>query len=162
MDNRKAELEQRAKAYQQILQEEGYGARDPEWDPQMQTWDLRVKYEGMFMLIMFDLDDPDFVRLVLPNFFDISPEQLQPAMVALEMTNKKCKGAKLYLNRAQNDTIASVEVLDGGAGMRAAFLTRYLDMLVGAAKFFVENLKKQMNELPPFEGAVLACSAQAH
>jgi len=157
-----AKLEQRAKAYQQILQEEGYGAREPEWDPQTNTWDIRVKYEGMFMLIMLDLDDPAFVRMLLPNFFEISAEQLQPAMIALELTNKKCKGAKLYLNRAQDDTFAAVEVLDDGAGMQAKILMRYLDMLVGAAKFFVENLKKQMNELPPYDGAVLAFSVTTH
>lgn len=162
MADTKAALEQRAKSYQQILQDEGYGAKNPEWDPQTQTWDIRVKYEGMFMLIMLDLDDPDFVRIILPNFFEISPEQLQPAMIALDLANKKCKGAKLYLSRAQNETMAAVEILEDGTGMQAKILTRYLDMLIGAAKFFVENLKRQMNELPPFDDAVLACSARTH
>ena len=58
MDEIKVELENRAKIVQQMLQDEGYGAKPPEWDEQVRTWDVRVKFEGMTMLVMFDLDDP--------------------------------------------------------------------------------------------------------
>lgn len=162
MDILKAELEKRAQTYQQILQDEGYGAKTPEWDERTRTWDIRVKYEGLFVLIMLDFDDPDFVRIVLPNFYDIDPEHHQSALLALEIANKKCKVAKVYLNAAQNDTIAAVEFLDDGTGINARFLIRYVDMLVHAAKFFAESYKGLVNVRIPELSLVPPLASKPH
>jgi hypothetical protein len=143
MDDLKVELEKRAKSYQQMLQDEGYGAKNPEWDEKENTWDIRVKHEGVPMLIMLDLDDPDFVRIVLPNFCDVKPDQLESALVALDLANKKCKGTTVSLNVARNDSMVTVEFLDRGTGMDAKILTRYLGMAVNAAKVYIENFLEQ-------------------
>lgn len=143
MDNLKSELENRATNLQQMLQEEGYGAKAPEWDERAKTWDVRVKFEGMTMLVMLDLDDPLFVRVVLPNFWDIEPEQLGSALVALDLANKKAKGAKVYLNLARNDCIATLEFLYNGSGLEGQMLTRYLNMVANVAKTYVQSFKEQ-------------------
>lgn len=146
MNDLKGALENRAKAYQSMLQEEGYGAKTPVWDERANTWDITAKYEGVQLLIVLDLDDPDFVRIMLPNFFDIQPEQLGTALIAMDQANKKCKAAKVYLNPARNDTMASVEFLDNGSVMEGKMLTRYLRMAVNAAKFYVDSFQEQASQ----------------
>ena len=145
MDEIKVELENRAKIVQQMLQDEGYGAKPPEWDEQVRTWDVRVKFEGMTMLVMFDLDDPLFVRVLLPNFWDVDPDQLGSALAALDLANKKTKGAKVYLNLARSDSVAVMDFLYDGTGLEGRMLVRSLQMVANAAKVYVEAFKKQLS-----------------
>ena len=70
------------------------------------------------MLVIFDLDDPLFVRVLLPNFWDVDPDQLGSALAALDLANKKAKGAKVYLNLARSDSSAVMEFLYHGTGLK--------------------------------------------
>lgn len=143
MNDLKVALENRAKSYQGMLQNEGYGAKTPVWDEKANTLDITVKYDGVQVLIVLDFDDPDFVRIMLPNFFDIPPEQLGTALLSMDQANKKCKAAKVYLNSARNDTMASVEFLDRGPAMDGKVLTRYVRMVLNAAKVYVDSFREQ-------------------
>ena len=149
MSNTKAMLEARAQQYQEWMCEEGYRARDPVWDDQANTWDVHVKYEGATLLVVFDVDDAGFVRILMPNFWTIEPAALEPALAALDLANKKCKCAKVHLNARSNDTIASVEFLDQGEQMRPATLLRYLAMVVNAAKFFASAMREESVSMQP-------------
>jgi hypothetical protein len=143
MQSLKSTLEARATSYQLLLKEEGYRVQAPQWDADTRTWDIYLKFEGASLLIVLDADDADFVRILLPNFFRIEPSGLDKAMLALDLTNKKCKCAKVYLNSARDNTVAAVEFLDPGDGCSGATLLRYLAMAVNAAKFYAhraENL----------------------
>lgn len=146
MQTLKSTLEARAKTYQHALLEEGYRAQDPQWDADTNTWDILVKFEGASLLIVLDLDDADFVRVLLPNFHKVKPETLDHALAALELANKKCKCAKVYLNSACDNAVAAVEFLDPGDGCRGATLLRYLAMVVNAAKFFAQRAEQQAKE----------------
>lgn len=145
MDDLKVELETRAKTMQQMLQDEGYGAKTPAWDDQAKTWDIRVNFEGMSMLIMLDQDDPLFVRVMLANFWDVKPEQMNSTLVALDVANKKAKGAKVYLNLARNYSIAAMEFLYNGTGMDGQMLVRSMNMVVNVAKVYVSAFKEQQD-----------------
>jgi hypothetical protein len=143
MSDIKATVENRAQSYQTMLQDEGYGAKNPVWDESVNTWDITAKYDGVQVLIVLDADDPDFVRIMLPNFFDIQPEQLGTALLAMDQANRMCKGAKVYLNSKRDDSMVSVEFLDKGATMDGTTLTRYVRMAVKAAKFYVDFFREQ-------------------
>jgi hypothetical protein len=142
MDNAKAELENRAKNLQQVLQEEGYGAKPPVWDEKARTWDIYVKYESLSMLLMLDLDDPLFVRVLLPNFWKVEPEQLESGLLALDVASKTAKGAKVYFNRERNQNSAAMEFLYNGTGLENGMLIRYLVMVANVAKVYVEAFKE--------------------
>lgn len=149
MSDTKAMLEARAQRYREWMCEEGYRARDPVWDDQASTWDVHVKYEGATLLLVFDIDDAGFVRILMPNFWTVEPEALQAALAALELANKKCKCAKVHLNARGDDTIATVEFLDQGDQMRPATLLRYLAMVVNAAKFFASTMQERSESMQP-------------
>jgi len=142
----KTTLGARATSYQHLLQEAGYRAQDPQWDADTNTWDILVKFEGASLLIVLDLDDADFVRVLLPNFYRITPGGLDDAMVALDLANKKCKCAKVYLNAACDNAVAAVEFLDRGDGCSGATLLRYLAMVVNAAKFFAHRAEPRQQD----------------
>lgn len=143
MSDTQTMLEARAQQYQEWMCEEGYRAQDPVWDAATATWDVHVKYEGVTLIVVFDVDDTGFLRILMPNFWAIEPSELGPALVALDLANKKCKCAKVHLNSRRDDTIASVEFLDAGDQMRAALLLRYLAMVVNAARFFASAMQEQ-------------------
>jgi hypothetical protein len=143
MDNAIAELESRAKAYQGVLCEEGFAAKLPKWDADVNTWDVSVKYEGIRVLIMFDLDDPKFIRVVLPNFWHVAPVQLGAALVALDIANKRSKFAKVFLNPGRTDTTASVDFLDDGKEVESALLVRYLSTVTNVTKVYLKALKEE-------------------
>jgi len=147
MGDTRAMLETRAQQYQEWMCEEGYRAQDPVWDDGADTWDVQVKYEGVTLLLVFDVDDAGFVRILMPNFWTIEPAALGPALVALDLANKKCKCAKVHLNSRRDDTIASVEFLDQGDQMLPATLLRYLAMVVNAAKFFAGAMQEQSESM---------------
>lgn len=146
MEEIKAVLETRAKSYQQMLFDEGYAAKTPVWDENSRTWDMIVKFEGITVLVMLDVDDAEFVRVVVPNFWDVEPQHLGSALLAADMTNKQCKGAKVALNQARSDSVALTEFLDVGEQVTGKLLVRYLSMCVSAARFYVAQTKEQIEE----------------
>ena len=146
MQELKSTLGARAVAYQRILQDEGYRASEPQWDGDTSTWDIYLKYEGATLLIVLDLDDADFVRILLPNFHSIAPGQLNNALAALDLVNKKCKCAKVYLNSARDNAVAAVEFLDAD-GSGGAVLLRYLAMVVNAAKLYAHRVEHAQRDV---------------
>lgn len=94
MNDTKSMLESRAARYRQVLQDEGYAVRAPNWKEDVLTWMMRLRYEGATMYFLFDVEDQRFVRLVLPNFFEIEHGPTEQVLSALDRTNISCKGAK--------------------------------------------------------------------
>lgn len=146
MQELKSTLGARVQAYHRILQNEGYRAREPQWDSDTRTWDIYFKCEGANLLIVLDLDDADFVRILLPNFCRIAPGNLDDALAALDLVNKRCKCAKVYLNAARDNAVAAMEFLDPDEGCASAVLPRYLAMLVHAAKLFAHRVEHPQRE----------------
>lgn len=140
MDNLKFELENRANGMQQLLQDEGYGAKTPVWDDEYKTWDIRVNFEGMTMLIMLDLEDPLFVSIVMPNFWRVETERLGAIMTALDHANKQAKGAKVYLSEGLDNSIAGMGFQYNGSGLDGRMLVRNLRMIANVAKLYVDAI----------------------
>jgi hypothetical protein len=138
----KVDVDELGKKYQTLLQDEGYGCKAPTKDEQANTLDLIVKYEQMTFMIILDYDDPEFVRILLPNFFDIDKGQIEAALTAIQTVAQKCKGAKVYLTRDMDDTVAAGEFLENGNSVDAKQLVRYLSMVMNAAKTFAQVMQK--------------------
>ena len=138
----KLELENRAKAVQQMLRDEGYGAKTPQFDEDTNTWDLLAKYEGNPVLIMFDVDDPTFVRMLMPNFWDVEPETLGPVLIAMDIANKTIKGAKVHMNQDRTVVSACMEFLYDGSGLNGEMVARCMGMVASAAKTFVKTVRE--------------------
>lgn len=92
-------------------------------------------------MIVLDLDDANFIRILLPNFCRIAPGHLDDALAALDLVNKRCKCAKVYLNVARDNAVAAMEFLDSNGGCASAVLPRYLAMGVHAAKLFAHRVE---------------------
>ena len=141
MEDTKSTLEARATRYRQLLQDEGYAVMAPDWKEETLPWMMRLRYEGVTMFFLFDAEDPSFVRLILPNFFETEHGPTEQVFTALERTNNSCKGAKIYLNADAENVMSSVELLDDGTAASAVMLLRYLAMLLNGAKHFAREMQ---------------------
>jgi hypothetical protein len=136
------DLETRAKFYQEKLLNEGFRAAAPVWDEKTQTWDVHVKYDGLTVLVMVELKDPEFVRVMLPAFFEVEQDDLGPTLIALDLVNKHTKGAKVFLTPQRNGVYASCDFLDEGT-IAPHLLVRHIAMVVHAAHRFVKAYEEQ-------------------
>ena len=141
MEDTKSTLEARATRYRQLLQDEGYAVMAPDWKEETLPWMMRLRYEGVTMFFLFDAEDPSFVRLILPNFFEIEHGPTVQVFAALDRTNNSCKGAKVYLNADAGNVMSSVEFLDDGASVSAPMLLRYLTLVLNGAKHFAREMQ---------------------
>ena len=137
----KEDLFKSAENFRAALKAEGYAVPPATFDPAARTWDLLVTYEQTTLLVMFDLDDPDYVRVVLPFFCELSPDQIDDALKAANEANNWCKGAKVAVMPEHLDMKASIEFLHIGS-YEPAQLLRYFSMLRFAAVKFHEILAK--------------------
>lgn len=142
MEEAELDIDELAKRYQQILQDEGYACKNPTKDSEANTLDLVIKYEGLNLLIIFDYDDPSFVRIMLPNFYEVAEKDVGTALGAINEASKTCKGAKLYLTQDLKNCLAVVEYLENGKSVNSKELLRYVSMVINVAKFYAQKMKE--------------------
>lgn len=129
--------------YKRMLEEEGFKIpsdgfkTDDDGDVQMV-----VKVEGMTYVMIFEKDDPKFIRIILPNFYTIESDDQLKAFVAVNHVAKTCKGAKVHLTSANDDMMAIAEFLDNGTSLDQAIVTRYFSMVRNAAKEFAAKMEE--------------------
>jgi len=81
-----------AEAYVSFLSEEGYR---PSLDKDQ---DVTFKKEGWVFLILIDPDDPVYLRVVCPNFWNVSSdEERSRVLAACSTANQRTKAVKFYL-----------------------------------------------------------------
>lgn len=145
MNTVKDALEARARQYQALLASGGYQADDPAWDEENRCWGVQVRFAGAVCFMVLDVDDPRFIRILLPNFLTVGPGQLGASLIAADLANKTCKGAKICLNRQRDDVLAAVELLEPAAGLEEAAVVRSMQMLLHAAKTYAGQFSEQAN-----------------
>jgi len=115
--------------------------------------DFVVTIGELSTLFLFAKKDPEYVRIVLLNFFALEREDdIVNALVAMNHVNTMCKVAKVNLTDKQDNVLACVEYLDHGSSVNKVQLDRYLAMLVNTAREF----SKKMLELKSGDEALLA------
>lgn len=70
--------------------------------------DVVFTHHGLYFLVMFSAQDPEYVRLILPNFCAVGTDaERAAAFEAANITNATCKAAKVWGEHGQ--THAAVE-----------------------------------------------------
>jgi len=121
---------------QGVLTEEGFR---PDID---EDGDLIFKYEGNVFFIELDEDDDSFVKLVLPNFWEIESEAEREAAckAALDAT-AQIKVAKVF--PIENQMFSSAELFLPSEESLVPVLSRLLEVVNGAAGLFAETMRDE-------------------
>ena len=118
----------------QYLQEEGYCPKDTDFG-------LDFKCEGRTYVFIYDGDDEQYFRLMMPNIYDVTDENRDAVLVALNKTNTTVKVVKAYTPIPQAVWIG-FEVLVDSTPVLADLVPRGLSMLRTAQQTFYEEIQK--------------------
>lgn len=129
---------ERATAIFNFLKEEGYVPRiDADGD-------VVFKYEGNSYAVALDEQDPDFVRIIYPNFWPIENDSERRAVEknALRVT-AEAKVAKLFL--VGENVWASIELFCRPLDHFFPVFERSIRTLKAAIRVFREGMQKELN-----------------
>jgi len=118
----------------QYLQEEGYC-------PKKTDFGLDFKCEGRSFAFFYDSDDEQYFRLMMPNIFEVTDENRDAVMYALNETNSTMKVVKTY-TPIPDAVWVGFEVLVDSTPVLADLVPRGLNMLRTAQQTFYEALQK--------------------
>ena len=118
----------------QYLQEEGYCPKETELG-------LEFKCEGRTLVFFYDDEDDQYFRLMMPNIFDVTDENRDAVMYALNETNQTIKVVKAYTVVPDSVWVA-FELLVDSTPVLADLVPRGLSMLITAQKTFYAALQK--------------------
>lgn len=116
------------------LREEGYL---PKLDA---DGDVVFKYEGKLFVVTTDDNDPQFLRVVMPNFWEIESErERQLALEAANRVNERIKVSKVVV-RSNNHVWAMAEQFIDSTPDLEDFFKRTLRVLKIAAEEFAQRM----------------------
>lgn len=118
----------------QYLQEEGFCPKEYEYG-------LDFKCEGRMFTFIYDEDDEMYFRLMMPNIFEVTDENRDIVLKALNETNKNIKVVKAYTPIPQAVWIG-FEVLVDSTPVLNDIVPRALSMLRSAQKAFYEAIEQ--------------------
>ena len=121
--------------YTEYLTQEGYR---PEID---NDGDVVFKKEGKNYFISVDENDPEFFRIVLPNFWSIeNTEERSRVLAAADESNRKSKVSKVFTVR--DDTWASIEIFIAHPKAFEAVFPRAMSALENGVLQFVQKMRE--------------------
>ena len=113
----------------QYLQQEGFC-------PQETKFGLAFKCEGKNFLLIHDDDDDQYFRLMMPCIFEMTDDNKEAVLQALNEVNSSVKVIKAYI-MCENEVWLGFEVLVDSTPVVGDFVPRAISMLnSGARKFF--------------------------
>ncbi len=128
------------RSYVEFLRQEGYS---PQVD---EDGDVRFKYEGKTYLVIVDADDPQFFRLILPNFWGVGDGGRARVLEMAVAASTKVKVAKIIVVR--DNVWATLELfLPQAEDFRAVF-PRSLSALNTGVRTFVKLMREDDPEVP--------------
>lgn len=116
------------------LQEEGFCPKEDEYG-------IDFKCEGRSFVFLYDSDDEQYFRLMMPNVFEVTEENRDAVLRALNETNAGVKVVKAYTPIPQAVWIG-FEVLVDSTPVLADLVPRGLSMLRTAQQTFYEEIQK--------------------
>lgn len=117
----------------QYLQEEGFCPKEDEYG-------IDFKCEGMLYSLIYDENDNQYFRLMLPNIFEVTDENRSLVLYALNEANTKVKVVKAYTPLPHTVWIG-FEVLVDSTPVLADIVPRGLSMLRAAYQAFYEAME---------------------
>lgn len=118
----------------QYLQEEGFCPKEDEYS-------IDFKCEGRNYAFFYDDDDDQYFRLMMPNIYEVTDENRDAVLRALNATNTSIKVVKAYTPIPQAVWVG-FEVLVDSTPVLADFMPRALNMLRTAQQTFYEEIQK--------------------
>jgi hypothetical protein len=106
--------------------------------------DIHFRYEGRHHFIM-ETADEHYFHLLFPNFFPLAGEaEAAEAALAASAASRATKVAKVYLNPAQDNVTASVELLVAQPADVHEHFVRCLGILGTATGKFLEEMSARL------------------
>jgi len=118
----------------QYLKEEGFCPKEDEYS-------IDFKCEGRTFAFLYDKEDDQYFRLMMPNIFEVTDENRDIVLRALNETNASVKVVKAYTPIPQAVWIG-FEVLVDSTPVLADIVPRGLNMLRTAQRTFYEEIQK--------------------
>lgn len=100
--------------------------------------DIVFKYQMLTFLFFNTDDDEQFFRLALPGIYDVTEENRNAVLEAINDTNKVMKVVKLTIPR--DDVWALTEIMMDSTPELDDLVPRLLNILIGARKEFYEQV----------------------
>ena len=119
---------------QQFLQEEGFC-------PQETEFGLAFKCEGKNYLLIYDDDDQQYFRLMMPCILETTEENRDLVLHAMNEVNSSVKVIKAYI-MCENEVWLGFEVLVDSTPVVGDFIPRAISMLNGGARKFFQTLQE--------------------
>lgn len=116
------------------LREEGFCPKENEFG-------LDFKCEGRTFVFFHEKDDDQYFRLMMPNIFEVTDENRDAVMYALNATNATVKVVKAYTPIPQAVWVG-FEVLVDSSPVLADLVPRGLSMLRTAQQTFYETIQQ--------------------
>lgn len=114
----------------EYLREEGFCPKETDFG-------LAFKCEGKNFLFIYDDEDEQYFRLMMPGIFDMTEENRDTVLYALNEVNNSLKVIKAYTMQ-ENEVWIGFEILVDSTPVVADLVPRALSMLNGGArKFFM-------------------------
>jgi hypothetical protein len=124
-----------AEFYEDFLREEGFLPRTDE------DGDVVFKFEGRTLFISVQDSDPQYLRLVLPNFWEIDDEtELIQALRAANEINRKIKVATVVI-QSEKHVSANAEMFIEREPDLEQFFLRTVKVLVQSASDFADLMR---------------------
>lgn len=133
-DTKAASKEQMQQVYGDFLKAEGF-VHEVDDDG-----DIVFKKEGKTYFIGVDAEDPNFFRIVYPNFWEIENfEEHIRVLIAADFANNRSKVAKVFV--VNQNTWASVELFVNNPEDFKPLFYRTIDAVDNSVKNFVAKMK---------------------
>lgn len=117
----------------EYLKEEGYCPKETEYG-------LDFKCEGRNYVFFYESADDQYFRLMMPNIFEVTDENREVVLKALNETNSTMKVVKAYTPISDAVWIG-FEVLIDSTPVLADFVPRGIKMLRAGQEHFYEALQ---------------------
>lgn len=117
----------------EFLREEGFCPKENEYG-------LDFKCEGKNFVFLYDEEDDQYFRLMMPNIFEVTEENRDAVLRALNETNASIKVVKVYTPVPQAVWIG-FEVLVDSTPVLEDIVPRGINMLRAAQQRFYESLQ---------------------
>ena len=120
---------------QEYLRKEGFC-------PEETDFGLYFKCEGKNFLLIYDDDDEQYFRLMMPCIFEMTDENEDAVYRAMNEVNSSVKVIKAYIMR-ENEVWLGFEVLVDTTPVVGDFIPRAISMLNGGARKFFQTLQEE-------------------
>ena len=118
----------------QFLREEGYCPKEDQYG-------IDFKCEGRTYAFIYDEDDDQYFRLMMPNIFDVTDENRDAVLEALNAANSRIKVVKLYTPIPKSVWVG-FEIFVDSTPVLGDIVPRALSALRSAQNAFYEALQQ--------------------